>query len=169
MCVKLLRYPTIASPKSTQSGNLHGFWFVTARCDQYYADPQQTAACMTSPPNPLSFELLLRCQSCDYSIISLYTYSSNLPRSYHYMSGQTSLEISTRMPLATLTRPIESHAPGSTTITQTATSSNPRLNLSTQTGTLRLRGEPIQRRRIRWAEDVVDNEHLGRKSSKGKF
>lgn len=49
------------------------------------------------------------------------------------------------------------------------------------TGTLRLRGEPLPTRsdsterepaptrRIRWAEDVVDNEGLGRKSSKGKF
>lgn len=39
---------------------------------------------------------------------------------------------------------------------------------------LRLRGEPgepeaptTQRRRIRWAEDVVDNEGQGKKSSKG--
>ena len=34
-------------------------------------------------------------------------------------------------------------------------------------GTLRLRGVPAEDRRIRWAEDVVDNEGLGRKSSKG--
>ncbi|SLM34088.1 type 1 phosphatase regulator ypi1 [Lasallia pustulata] len=33
-------------------------------------------------------------------------------------------------------------------------------------GTLRLRGVPAEDRRIRWAEDVVDNEGLGRKSSK---
>lgn len=36
--------------------------------------------------------------------------------------------------------------------------------------TLRLRGEPRQSRRaIRWAEDVVDNEGMGKKSSKGEF
>lgn len=34
-------------------------------------------------------------------------------------------------------------------------------------GTLRLRAEAPPRRGIRWAEDVVDNEGLGRKSSKG--
>ncbi|MCJ1405358.1 hypothetical protein MMC11_008585 [Xylographa trunciseda] len=33
-------------------------------------------------------------------------------------------------------------------------------------GTLRLRAESAPRRGIRWAEDVVDNEGLGRKSSK---
>ena len=47
------------------------------------------------------------------------------------------------------------------------------------TGTLRLRGEQAEvgssseeresrDRRIRWAEDVVDNEGLGKKSSKGQ-
>ncbi len=34
-------------------------------------------------------------------------------------------------------------------------------------GTLRLRGEPVEDRRIRWAEDVVDNEGMGKKTSKG--
>ncbi|MCJ1425067.1 hypothetical protein MMC29_002955 [Sticta canariensis] len=32
--------------------------------------------------------------------------------------------------------------------------------------TLRLRGMPAERRHIRWASDVIDNEGLGRKSSK---
>lgn len=47
------------------------------------------------------------------------------------------------------------------------------------TGTLRLRGAPLAEttqtttetastRRIRWSEDVVDNEGMGKKSSKGK-
>ena len=37
------------------------------------------------------------------------------------------------------------------------------------TAVLRLRGapEPMARARVQWAEDVVDNEGLGRKSSKG--
>jgi hypothetical protein len=37
--------------------------------------------------------------------------------------------------------------------------------------TLRLRAEaePSERRRIQWAEDVVDNEGMGKKSSKGVF
>jgi len=33
-------------------------------------------------------------------------------------------------------------------------------------GTLRLRGAAVHERRVVWAEDVVDNEGLGRKSSK---
>lgn len=37
---------------------------------------------------------------------------------------------------------------------------------STPSGTLRLRAEPQERRRIQWAEDVVDNEGMGKKSSK---
>jgi protein phosphatase 1 regulatory subunit 11 len=38
---------------------------------------------------------------------------------------------------------------------------------STPSGTLRLRAaEPAERRGIRWAEDVVDNEGMGKKSSK---
>lgn len=36
-------------------------------------------------------------------------------------------------------------------------------------GTLRLRGGPIQDRRVTWGEDVIDNEELGRKKSKGEF
>lgn len=37
------------------------------------------------------------------------------------------------------------------------------------TVTLRLRGVPAERRHIRWATDVIDNEGLGRKSSKRMF
>ena len=31
-----------------------------------------------------------------------------------------------------------------------------------------MRAEPTERRRIQWAEDVIDNEGMGKKSSKGK-
>lgn len=34
-------------------------------------------------------------------------------------------------------------------------------------GTLRLHGGPIEDRRVRWGEEVIDNEGLGRKKSKG--
>lgn len=34
-------------------------------------------------------------------------------------------------------------------------------------GTLRLRGGPVEDRRVRWGADVIDNEGLGRKKSKG--
>ena len=44
---------------------------------------------------------------------------------------------------------------------------------ASQTGptTLRLRAEaePSEGRRIQWAEDVIDNEGMGKKSSKGMF
>jgi protein phosphatase 1 regulatory subunit 11 len=58
-----------------------------------------------------------------------------------------------------------------TTQTQTLTPHNP--TLAPPLITLRLRGAPSPAppsdRRIRWAEDVVDNEGLGRKSSKSPF
>jgi hypothetical protein len=41
--------------------------------------------------------------------------------------------------------------------------------INTLVGTLRLRAEPSPRRRIRWADDVIDNEGMGKKSSKGVF
>jgi protein phosphatase 1 regulatory subunit 11 len=41
-------------------------------------------------------------------------------------------------------------------------------SITTQTPiTLRLRAEPSEQRHIQWAEDVVDNEGMGKKSSKG--
>ena len=60
---------------------------------------------------------------------------------------------------------------GSGTATPTATSGSQTI---TQTnagpsipfGTLRLRAEPQERRHIQWAEEVVDNEGMGKKSSK---
>ncbi|KAI4612668.1 uncharacterized protein J4E87_010220 [Alternaria ethzedia] len=42
----------------------------------------------------------------------------------------------------------------------------PVLRLSAPSGVLRLRAEPSERRHIQWAEDVVDNEGMGKKSSK---
>lgn len=54
---------------------------------------------------------------------------------------------------------------GSQTVQQTQP--NPVLRLSAPSGVLRLRAEPDQRRHIQWAEDVIDNEGMGKKSSKG--
>ncbi|CAA9964377.1 hypothetical protein CFE70_006957 [Pyrenophora teres f. teres 0-1] len=42
----------------------------------------------------------------------------------------------------------------------------PVLRLSAPSGVLRLRAEPSERRHIQWAEDVIDNEGMGKKSSK---
>ena len=44
---------------------------------------------------------------------------------------------------------------------------SPVLRLSLPSGTLRLRAEPSEQRHIQWAEDVIDNEGMGKKSSKG--
>jgi hypothetical protein len=51
--------------------------------------------------------------------------------------------------------------------TTTEVRPQPVLRLSAPSGVLRLRAEPAERRRIQWAEDVVDNEGMGKKSSKG--
>lgn len=45
---------------------------------------------------------------------------------------------------------------------QTQTNAGP----STPSATLRLRAEPEEAPRVRWAEEVVDNEGMGKKSSK---
>jgi hypothetical protein len=45
----------------------------------------------------------------------------------------------------------------------------PALRVSAPQGVLRLRAEPTERRRIQWAEDVIDNEGMGKKSSKGSL
>lgn len=57
------------------------------------------------------------------------------------------------------------------TASQTTTQTNAQPGLRTETPrTLRLRGaNQGERRSVQWAEDVVDNEGLGRKSSKGWY
>ncbi|KAI9811462.1 MAG: hypothetical protein M1827_005445 [Pycnora praestabilis] len=52
-----------------------------------------------------------------------------------------------------------------TTTTTEQTALPTRLSLPTA-GTLRLRGSPASDNRVRWAEDVIDNEGMGKKSSK---
>lgn len=52
----------------------------------------------------------------------------------------------------------------STTTQPSQTATSTRIEVAS---TLRLRGVSAEGRRIRWAEDVVDNEGMGRKSSKG--
>ncbi|KAH6639636.1 type 1 phosphatases regulator YPI1 [Boeremia exigua] len=53
---------------------------------------------------------------------------------------------------------------GSHTVQQTRPT--PVLRLSAPSGVLRLRAAPEERRHIQWAEDVIDNEGMGKKSSK---
>jgi protein phosphatase 1 regulatory subunit 11 len=50
----------------------------------------------------------------------------------------------------------------------TQTQRQPQITV-TATRTLVLRGEPVEGRHIAWAEDVIDNENMGKKSSKGMF
>ena len=54
--------------------------------------------------------------------------------------------------------------------TQTETGAPPRSRIAIAAGTLRLRATAAPSdTRVRWAEDVVDNEGLGRKRSKGPY
>ncbi|KAF2491078.1 hypothetical protein BU16DRAFT_543339 [Lophium mytilinum] len=48
----------------------------------------------------------------------------------------------------------------------TTTVQTPVLRLRLPVGTLHLRAEPAEERHIQWAEDVIDNEGMGKKSSK---
>jgi protein phosphatase 1 regulatory subunit 11 len=68
------------------------------------------------------------------------------------------------MALQTTTRAAASVGSGSRTM---EVRPQPVLRLSAPTGVLRLRAEPTERRHIQWAEDVIDNEGMGKKSSKG--
>ncbi|KAK2864985.1 hypothetical protein FQN49_004021 [Arthroderma sp. PD_2] len=73
--------------------------------------------------------------------------------------------------LCAMLRATAQNAPGTAANTQTT---NPERGGLSLTGTLRLRGEreeqtsqpPARERHIKWAEDVVDNEGQGKKSSK---
>ncbi|KAK7532494.1 phosphatase inhibitor-domain-containing protein [Phyllosticta citribraziliensis] len=56
----------------------------------------------------------------------------------------------------------ESRPAGSTVITESGRSTP----LTLPSGTLRLRPDTSQRRHIQWADDVIDNEGMGKKSSK---
>ncbi|KAK8180570.1 phosphatase inhibitor-domain-containing protein [Phyllosticta capitalensis] len=65
-------------------------------------------------------------------------------------------------PNNTAMRTPESRPAGSSVITESGRSTP--LNLPS--GTLRLRADNSQRRHIQWADDVIDNEGMGKKSSK---
>lgn len=65
-------------------------------------------------------------------------------------------------PVSSALRTAEASASNGSIVT-TEPGSSP-LNLPS--GTLRLRTETVPRRHIQWAEDVVDNEGMGKKSSK---
>lgn len=59
-------------------------------------------------------------------------------------------------------------ASSSTSQTQTETNAAPHPRIAIPVGTLRLRATAAPNdTRVRWAEDVIDNEGLGRKRSKG--
>lgn len=51
--------------------------------------------------------------------------------------------------------------------TQTQTATDPEQAAAPPAPILRLRGSHTSRRRVQWTEDVVDNEKLNRKKSKG--
>jgi len=68
-----------------------------------------------------------------------------------------------------MSRPItttQSTAPSGSTTTTTQQQPATQIPFTITHGTLVLRAEPAEERHIQWAEDVVDNEGMGRKSSK---
>lgn len=73
------------------------------------------------------------------------------------------------------TRTRNPNASNSSATVTTTQAAGPSLPIRLRPGTLRLRAEPATeerddgstRRRIQWAEDVIDNEGMGKKSSKG--
>lgn len=67
-------------------------------------------------------------------------------------------------------RPLQTQHTQPTPSTATSTVTTPRTASPAPRepdGTLRLRGGPVEERRVQWGEDVIDNEGLGRKKSKG--
>jgi protein phosphatase 1 regulatory subunit 11 len=57
---------------------------------------------------------------------------------------------------------------GSATATQTQTEQYSVPSSLVSSGHLVLRAEPAEHRHIQWADDVIDNEGMGKKSSKGE-
>lgn len=66
-------------------------------------------------------------------------------------------------------QPAASSAIPSQTQTETAAPPDPRNAIPAGTLRIRATAAPNDDRRIRWAEDVVDNEGMGKKKSKGRF
>jgi len=61
------------------------------------------------------------------------------------------------------------HNPASSSTTSITTTSQETIPIHLPSSArLILRAEPAEERHIQWAEDVVDNEGMGKKSSKGK-
>ncbi|KAH7107950.1 type 1 phosphatases regulator YPI1 [Auriculariales sp. MPI-PUGE-AT-0066] len=64
-------------------------------------------------------------------------------------------------------QPAQTQQPGGSTQTQTQTQTQIQTTEPASNGVLRLRGAPARTTpRVQWTEDVVDNEGIGRKSSK---
>lgn len=101
--------------------------------------------------------------------------SPSLPSDQLYITPSRASVAST--PFAVARNPAlmsRTRQPGANSHLQTTTESRDS-STARLTGTLRLRGEetpdtsePSPARRIRWSEDVVDNEGMGKKSSKGQ-
>lgn len=71
-------------------------------------------------------------------------------------------------------RRLQAQQPTASSSTRTVveeTQAGPSIPITRTQGTLVLRGaeREEERRHIQWAEDVVDNEGMGKKSSKGTF
>lgn len=88
-------------------------------------------------------------------------------------STRTNITAATQWEPGNMSTHQHTHLRGSGTATPTGTHGSQTVlqtdagpSIPIPSGTLRLRAEPQERRRIQWAEDVVDNEGMGKKSSK---
>ena len=126
-----------------------------------------------SPRGASIIELPVNTPHCAFHIILHWGAHQLIQRLLNPRAASRTMPVSPpRSPLPSPRR--QRQAASSSTIpsqTQTETVAPPNPEPAIPTVTLRLRATaaPNDDRRIRWAEDVVDNEGLGRKKSKGMY
>lgn len=123
---------------------------------------------------PPSHSHIHPCRSIFFRV--LYKHHRIPPTSIHYLQLR-SLPPLTQLPntsyhimlLAQSSAMERTRTPASPTAsgTQTSTSTPSAVRTRAPDGTLRLRGGPIEDRRVRWDQGVIDNEGMGKKKSKG--
>lgn len=138
-----------------------------------------------SPPSPTAHSARVSCSFTPSTHATSHRSRAQTPPIPHLDQGSASrhsFNYSSQLfnPLGSLAKPPRQRSAMSNAPSRTATPSrdtgshtleethpNPVTRLNASSGVLRLRAEPEERRHIQWAEDVIDNEGMGKKSSKG--
>jgi len=125
------------------------------------------------PVSPLTRPISLVLQGKNPAFVSQgFSLTRHIVKTAHNLFDITGRTLrNTTAVTATMSPPQQAQLRGSGTATPTGTHGSQTIlqtnaGPSAPSGTLRLRAEPEERRGIRWAEDVVDNEGMGKKSSK---